>query len=179
MDDYDDITNMMFAGDIDGLEEAEMIVEGFPLGKDTFIERHWITNAIDVGTIEVVRWMLSKQVNLRFRDDEGYTVLHSAIDRDVGNRHEVIRLLIAAGADVNAHGTQDWTPAHMAAVRNDIESLRIFVESGADLSIRTGIDWYATPLEECEKAATSPECLRYLQTMAEQSVPPKSDHAGG
>jgi ankyrin repeat protein len=53
-----------------------------------------------------------------------------------------------AGASVNLKGINDWTPAHMAAARDDVKALRIFIRFGADLSIRTNIDEHATPLEE-------------------------------
>jgi uncharacterized protein len=45
--------------------------------------------------------------------------------------------LIVAGAPLNLKGVNDWTPAHIAATRDDVEALRILVRHGADLSIRT------------------------------------------
>lgn len=48
--------------------------------------------------------------------DDGYTVLHAAIEHDRSDKHAMIKLLIAAGADINAHGVNDWAPAHRAAV---------------------------------------------------------------
>jgi ankyrin repeat protein len=92
--------------------------------------------------------MLEHGVDLKFRNDEGYTPLHSAIDRERSDRHEVLEMLLAAGAPVNLKGINDWTPAHMAAARDDVDALRLLVRYGADLTIRTDIDDYATPLEE-------------------------------
>jgi ankyrin repeat protein len=60
----------------------------------------------------------------------------------------VLERLLRAGAPVNLKGLNDWTPAHMAAARDDVEVLRLLVAHGADLTIRTTIDDYATPLEE-------------------------------
>jgi ankyrin repeat protein len=170
MSDYDDIMEPLMAGDVTALEEIASIVEGFPSGKDDFVSRHWITNAIDCGTKEVVAWMLSKKVPVVFRDDEGCTVLHSAIDREKPDRFEIIRMLLEAGADINAHGFNDWTPAHQAAVRDDVESLKILVEAGADLSIQTRIDNYATPLEEAEILGKSPNAVAYLRNITEQGM---------
>ena len=59
-----------------------------------------------------------------------------------------MELLLRFGADVNLKGINDWTPAHMAAARNDVKALKILVKYGADLNIQTNIDDYATPLEE-------------------------------
>jgi ankyrin repeat protein len=163
MSDYDDIMKSIMAGDVKALEDLTQLVDDFPTGKDDFISRHWITNGIDCGTSEVVAWMLSKGAPVVFRDDEGYTVLHSAIEREKPDKYELIRLLIDAGADINAHGVNDWTPAHMAAVRNDVEALRILHSAGADFSITTRIDDYATPLEEARNLGGAAEAVAYLQ----------------
>lgn len=164
MSDYDDIMKPLMAGDLAALEEIASIVDDFPCGKDDISSRHWITNAIHCGTKEVVAWMLAKGAPVVFRDDEGFTVLHSAIDREKPDRIEIIRMLLEAGADINAHGTNDWTPADYAAVRNDVEALRVLVESGADLSARTRVDGYATPLEVAENLGSSPDAVAYLRT---------------
>lgn len=146
--DYVYVIGLLTSGGDVEWQELEQLIEGFPHGGDEFIGRRWITNAIDCGSVASVRWMLARKVNLRFQDNAGYTVLHSALDREGSDRHELLEFLLEAGADVNAKGVNDWTPAHMAAVREDLEALRILVKYGADLSIRTDIDSYATPLEE-------------------------------
>lgn len=163
MSDYDDIMQPLMAGDIPALEEIASRVDDFPCGKDHFVSRHWITNAIDSGTKEVVAWMLAKRAPVVFRDDEGYSVLHSAIESQRPDRIEIMAMLLEAGADVNAHGINDWTPAHHAAARNDVEALALLVESGANLTIRTRIDEYATPLEEAVILGNSPDAVAFLQ----------------
>ncbi len=163
MSDYDDIMKPLMAGDVEALREIAMIVDDFPTGKDDFISRHWITNAIDCGTKEVVSWMLAEGAPVVFDDDEGFSALHSAIDRDKPDRIEIIRMLIDAGADINARGVTDYTPAHHAAIRNDVGALRLLVESGADLTIRTRIDDYSTPLEEAQIRGNSPDSVAYLK----------------
>ena len=64
---------------------------------------------------------------------------------------------------VNLKGVNDWTPAHMAAARDDVDALRVLVAHGADLSIRTEIDDYATPLEEARNLGKL-NALRYLSS---------------
>ena len=163
MSDYDEIMEKLLAGDLAALEEIAEIVDDFPTGKDHFIARHWITHAIDCGTAEVVSWMLKNGAPVIFEDDEGFSVIHSAIDREKSDRIEIMKILIVAGADINAQGINDYTPAHHAAVRNDVEALRVLVENGADLTIRTRIDEYATPLEEAELMGNSPDSVAYLR----------------
>ena len=131
---YDRIMRVLANGSRDDLDALSRDVDSFPHGVDDFIHRHWITNAIDCGSKLAIDWMLDKCVDLPFRNEEGYTVLHSAIDRERDDRHNVLEALLIAGAPVNAHGINDWTPAHMAAAREDIEALRILIKHGADLT---------------------------------------------
>jgi uncharacterized protein len=167
MSDYDEIMKLIMAGDINALEDVAKIVIDFPKGQDDFIRRDWITNAIDCGNAEVVKWMLDKQVPINFRNDEGYSVLHSVIEREQPDKYEIMKMLIKAGADVNAKGINDWTPAHMAAVRDDVEALKILHQTGADFTIRTIIDGYATPLEEAIALGRSAKAIAYLKTITE------------
>jgi ankyrin repeat protein len=95
--------------------------------------------------------MLEKGVNLRFRDGEGRTPLHACIDRQIGERYEILTLLIAAKADVNASGRNDYAPLHLAAVRDDHRAIRILLDAGANRDQRTKIDRYATPAEEARR----------------------------
>ena len=82
MSNYEEIMRPIIAGDLNALEVLSELVDDFPGGKDDLIHRDWITNGIDCGSFEVVEWMLSKNPQLVFVDDEGYSVLHSAIERD-------------------------------------------------------------------------------------------------
>jgi ankyrin repeat protein len=161
---YSYLIDLLAKGDTTLLDEATDIIKNFPKGTDNFIQRHWLTNAIDCGSLESVKWILSKNVDLSFRDDEGYTPILSAIDRSLPDKYEIIQLLIENGAPVNKKGFNDWTPLHMAAVREDIEALKILVSNGADLSIRTEIDEYATPLEEA-KALKKHKSVEYLKSL--------------
>ena len=140
--------------DIAELESLSESITNFPHGKDAFIERHWITNAIDCGSLETVMWMLSKSVELKFEDDEGYAPLHSCLQRELPNKYEVFEALIKNGADINAHGPNDYTPLHLAIAKNDIKALKILLEVGADKTIPTRIDDYETPTEMAYRLST-------------------------
>ena len=69
-------------------------------------------------------------------------------------------------APINLHGFNDWTAAHLAAARNDVNALKLLVKYGADLSIKTRIDSYSTPLEEA-KLLKSQEAIQYLKSIAD------------
>ncbi|MGC1249174.1 MAG: ankyrin repeat domain-containing protein [Spirulinaceae cyanobacterium] len=164
---YSYLINLLAESNIELLEDVEKVIDSFPKGVDDFIHRQWITNAIDCGSLESVKWVLSKDVDLSFRDDEGYTPILSAIERDLPDKYEIIQLLIDCGAPINKKGINDWTPLHMAAAREDLEALRILVKNAAALTIRTEIDDYATPLEEAIilKKQKSAEYLQSMDTI--------------
>ena len=155
MREYRNAIELLEAGTSEQLEQLARDLDGFPDGVDTFIGRRWITNALDCGSSLSVGWMLQRGVSLNFRDEEGYTPLHSVLARKQGDRYQLLERLLAAGAPVNLKGVNDWTPAHMAAALDDVEALRLLVRWGADLSIRTDIDDQATPLEEARMLGKS------------------------
>lgn len=161
--DYEIISTAIIKGDMRALEEHSTLVDDFPNGKDHFLHRNWITNAIDCGNLEVVKWMLEKGVSINFRDDEGYTVLHSAIEREESDKYDIMEALLIHGADVNRKGSNDWTPSHMAAVCNDIEALIILKKFGADFTIRTAIDNYTTPIGEAEMCGAQKATLDWFR----------------
>ena len=164
MDEYRRMMEIVETGTLEQLERLATEVPGFPDCADPFVERRWIINAIFSGSTMAIRWMLGKDVDLHFRDDEGFTPLHACIESAREDKHDVLELLIIAGAPLNLKGLNDWTPAHLAAARDDVEALRMLVRHGADLSIRTEIDEYATPLEEARHLGKL-NAVRYLESL--------------
>jgi ankyrin repeat protein len=163
-EDYNYYMDILANGSIEQLEELSELDDDFPGGKDSLVFTHWIINAIHCGSKLSIKWMLNKGVNLNFLGDDGYTVLHSAIERLAEDKYEIFELLLKNGAPINIHGINDWTPAHMAAAREDIRALGLLVKYDADLSIRTRIDNFATPLEEA-KLLKCVEAVKYLESI--------------
>ena len=65
--------------------------------------------------------------------DQGFTPLHSAVATDAGpSEHEIIRLLLEAGADPNAKSREGGTPLHTAAFTGDLEGAELLLAYGAD-----------------------------------------------
>lgn len=151
-------------GDADELNDLEIILDSFPYGLDEN-GTLWFANAVQIGHPDTIAWMIGKRgvdVNQR---DIGYTMLQLCLEREYptkGDKHEVLKLLIAAGAEVNTHGIHDWTALHMATVRNDRVAIKILLAAGADSSVRTRIDNYATPEEEA-RHLRCPEGADYLR----------------
>src|SRR5262245_50299472 len=79
------------------------------------------------------------------RTEHHQTLLHIAADN---GELDVIELLIARGADINARGYRNYTPLHLAVdgdcdtsgrdgrVPTELPATKLLVESGADESIR-------------------------------------------
>ena len=155
---------------LDSLSGFLGTVPDFPKGRDDFIQRYWIRNAIDSGSPETVRWMLENGAPVNYEDDEGYPALIAALDSDRDDRYEVMKILIEFGADVNVHreGVQavnDWTPGHLAAIRNDVVALKLLHKAGADFTLRTRIDRYETPLEEARTRGGAEDAVAFLESL--------------
>jgi len=73
--------------------------------------------------------------------------LHSAA---AGRHLEVCRLLLAAGADVNARQAGGFTPLHAAAQNGDPELIELFLSARADPAVTT--DAGETPAATAEAA---------------------------
>lgn len=122
IEEYKRIMKPVISGDLAALDELARTQAGFPAGQDPWLEQYWLSIAIGCGTPKVVRWMLENGASPVFPYDDGYGPLHSALERDETVRYEMMAILIEFGADVNAHGINDWTPAHLAAALNDLEA---------------------------------------------------------
>jgi len=145
------VSEVLAHGTAADLAEAEELADGFPDGVDPILGRSWMRHAVEYGSRAAIEWMLARGVDLSFQDAEGYTVVHLCLEKGRHDRHEILALLLEAGAPRNVHGPNGWTPLHMAVWRGDPEALRILLAHGADPSVRTLIDDYSTPLEDAER----------------------------
>jgi ankyrin repeat protein len=80
--------------------------------------------------------------------DDGFPPLHAVLDAGGPEVCARLSLLIAAGADLNRRGFNDWTPLHIAAAKGDLEAVQFLLDVGAHRSFRTRIDDCATAEEE-------------------------------
>ena len=91
--------------------------------------------AAHFGHADAVRALLNKgaKVNAPSTNAMRNTALHAAA---AGRSSTVAKLLLDAGADVNARQSGGWTPLHSAAQNGDVEFARVLTEAGADVSVR-------------------------------------------
>jgi uncharacterized protein len=82
------------------------------------------------GRVEAVRQLLDLDapVDDSSRNPLQITPLHAAAS---GSHAEIVWLLVASGARVDARQSHGWTPLHSAAANGDAESVRALLSGGA------------------------------------------------
>lgn len=95
----------------------------FPLGLAAFFKRP-----------AVARILLEHGADPRMASrPAGFTPLHSAVADDAGSQvHELVRMLIDAGADPNARSASGGTPLHTAGFTGDLVVTELLLAAGAD-----------------------------------------------
>jgi cytohesin len=121
------------------------------------------------GHKEIVELLLAKGVDVNAKDKEGKTPLDAAIygknpqTADLLRKHggksgaeisiqaavavgniEAVKQHLAAGSDVNAKNSDDWTPLQIAADKGHKEIAELLIDKGADVNAKN--DRGGTPL---------------------------------
>jgi uncharacterized protein len=86
--------------------------------------------------------------------------LHSAA---AGRHVDICRLLLAAGADVNARQAGGFSPLHAAGENGDPEMVELFLSAGADASAMTDDGRTAADMAD---AASHPDAAKRLREVA-------------
>jgi ankyrin repeat protein len=95
------------------------------------------------GDIEAVKQHLAAGTDVNAWDDSGWTPLIHAAE---GGHKEIVELLIASGADLNAHiHLAGSTPLHYAALFGQKEIAELLIAKGADVNAKD--DNGGTPLD--------------------------------
>jgi len=115
--------------------------------------------AATMGNIEAVQQHLASNQDINFKDDIGRTALHAAAGADLdcedlfnsphANTHEktqmdIVKLLIANGADLNAKDENGWTPLYAAVWSSGAAIAKLLIIKGADVNLGRDIDGITT-----------------------------------
>ncbi|MBL8383598.1 MAG: ankyrin repeat domain-containing protein [Burkholderiales bacterium] len=92
-----------------------------------------LTPACHYGHVETVRELLRTRVDINHVNRLGWTcLLEAVILGDGGPAHsEIVRLVIAAGADINLGDAQGVTPLAHARSRGQVRVIEMLVKAGA------------------------------------------------
>jgi ankyrin repeat protein len=134
---------------VEALSPAEDTAR-FPNCEAPFMSCSVLEYAIYHGPLALVEELLELGADPNYEDHDGFPSVIAALSTGRGDRKEIVGLLLAAGADIQQRGMNDYTPLHYAAAGNDVLSVELLVDRGADPDARTRIDDCATPLEEAE-----------------------------
>jgi ankyrin repeat protein len=141
------------AGDLEGLKRLLGDPPDFPNCRGPLgLGEIPLEYAIYHSPVPFVRTLLELGADPNYPDHAGYPSLLAALSCDSPSRsRELLRLLLAHGADPGQRGVNDYTPLHYAVTQaKDPGAVRILLDHGADPTLRTRIDEYATPFEEAE-----------------------------
>ncbi len=107
--------------------------------------------AIYHSPLAFIRTLLELGADPNYGDHDGFPSLIAALTcADREDMYEVLKLLLAHGADIQQRGFNDYTPLHWAVAEGNIEAAEFLLVHGADPNARTHIDDCATPLDEAE-----------------------------
>jgi ankyrin repeat protein len=147
-------------GNLDALraavEDPSVIPNGpMPLGIGTCL-----TYAIYWSPLPFIRQLLDFGANPSGPADDGFPPLFAALSctrRGGGGNHrtdanDLLRLLLAYGADPNERGINDWTPLHLAVAERNSNAVAALLDAGANPDLRTRIDDRETPAQMAQRA---------------------------
>jgi len=129
---------------------------------------------IAVGTSNLVAFKILADAgaDLTVKDD-GYTLLHRAAQfKKTDDSLEIIKLLLAKGADINAVTDAGWTPLMFllrlvestdADYAQTVEALKIMLAAGADPSL---VNKKGKTVRDIFNAEKAPECAQLLDAAA-------------
>jgi len=142
-------------GDLERLRAALGDPPGFPncvqphaLGCGDFPLEY----AIYWSPLAFVKCLLVEGADPNYPDQGGFPSLIAALSTERPDKHELLALLLACGADPAQRRNNDWTPLHYAVALRDIGAVRILIDFGADPTLRTRIDDCTTPTEDAASA---------------------------
>jgi ankyrin repeat protein len=156
--DHDDVHVAAKRGDTD--EVAALLSMDNRLTR-TFDAEGWspLHLAAHYGHAAVVDLLLHNNapVDLRSTNAMANTALHASL---AGRRSEIVKILVDAGADVNAQQHGGWTPLHAAAANGDRAAIDLLFAHGADAALAN--DAGVTPAALARERG-HPEIADYLE----------------
>ncbi|XP_031486834.1 protein VAPYRIN-like [Nymphaea colorata] len=84
-----------------------------------------------MSTVKAIALLLEYGMEVNYKDNEGHTLLHCAVE---GGSSEVVELLVSNGADVDAITKRGASPLYIAVVMGYFSISKFQLSNGADSS---------------------------------------------
>jgi ankyrin repeat protein len=149
--------NALRRGDLQAARQALGDPPDWPNSVDGYLHSSVLSAALGWAPLDTIRELLTEGADPNFTPlDDGFPSLIDVMHHRLSKRpelphwddgHEVLEALLAAGADPDRRGLNDWTALHFAAAADDPVAVRMLLAAGADPNARTRIDDCETPLE--------------------------------
>ncbi|MCW8908181.1 MAG: ankyrin repeat domain-containing protein [Sedimenticola sp.] len=110
---------------------VQATVAQVPPSAQSIVNYEGLLAAAASGDATRIRQLAREKVEIDVRDSRQRTPLHIAA---YSGQHDAMRALVAAGADPNAMEGDDYDIVTIAAVANDLPTLRVALELGASPS---------------------------------------------
>jgi len=123
-----------------------------------------LTYAVYWSPLAAVEELLELGADARHDPGDGFPPLIAVTDRRPRDgrdeRVEVMRRLLAHGADPNVQGMNDGTPLHQVVWKRDgwadhLDAARVLLNAGADPHVKTRIDDFSSALEDAQAAGAT------------------------
>ncbi len=114
-----------------------------------------IQESFKKSNISKVKTLLKKEPGfLKATDLHGWTPLHMAVQF---LKPEIVKLLLASGAEVSARDVKGWTPLHLAAAGGSVEITKLLLAHGAGVAEtsndgNTPVDLAQQALDKCSSS---------------------------
>jgi uncharacterized protein len=148
------------AGDLGALRAAVDDPAAVPNGPMPTGIGSCLVYAIYHSPLPFIRALLEIGADPNAPADDGFPPLIAALscsrDQPGARRRtdvdDIIRLLLAFGADPNQRGINDYTALHMAVAERNTRAIQLLLDGGADPLLATRIDDHETPRQMAEAA---------------------------
>jgi ankyrin repeat protein len=147
---------------------ADLLQQGFGVNQADSCGQFLLPLACRRLHLQSVLFLLASGADTELRDPEGNTALLCAIDVSQHNpaaAYEIVKALIAAGADLEARGYMDKTPFLKACSRGCLEILRHLVSQGCNIHAEAKDVVNTSGLELAEIFHTSTDFQQYVRSL--------------